>query len=164
MVLDPAVGPSRQSPGDAMPSFPVVSIAPLIAPSPATTANMTGMLARGVPAPSVTFTRGMAVTGNARNPLCSVGVAEVNRGAPARPVAVNTVLIPLPVLAVSWFCPGVEPSVHDPTCACPCASVNAVPPVTVPLFKVTTNVTGTAGTGFVYASTTWTIGVGVIVR
>ena len=39
-VLEPALGPSRQSAGDAMPSLPVVSIAPLIVPSPATVVIM----------------------------------------------------------------------------------------------------------------------------
>jgi hypothetical protein len=60
---------------------------------------------------------------------------------PAMPVAVKvTGAAPL-TDAVSVFVPAVLPSVHEPACAMPVASVVAVAPVTDPLPLATANVT-----------------------
>src|SRR5947207_6868293 len=153
-----------QLPTLATPFTPVVAFAPVTAPPPLGTVNVTPTLGTGKFAPSRTTTAGATLRAKPASPVWP-SPALTNRlaGAPGcTAVAVKVTgfpLIPEPAtVAVSVLSPTPGPSVQLPTVATPFASLCATPPDTLPPPPVTANVTVTAGTTAPSRSRTWTAG------
>src|SRR5438552_4677546 len=141
-----------QLPTLATPFTPVVAFAPVTAPPPLATVNVTPTLGTGKFAPSRTTTAGATLRAKPASPVWP-SPALTNRlaGAPGcTAVAVKVTgfpLIPEPAtVAVSVLSPTPGPRVQLPTVATPFASLCATPPDTLPPPPVTANVTVTAGT------------------
>jgi hypothetical protein len=162
-LFGPAVGPSVHDVTVAIPLVPVVTgVVGTTVPPPDATANVTATPATGLPFASCTITDGSigtAVPAVADWPFPALMAIEL--AAPAAPVAVNVIGLPVsPVaVAVSVFGPAVGPSVQDVTAAIPLVPVvTGVVGTTVPPPETTAKVTATPLTGLPFTSCTITEG------
>src|SRR5438552_8820481 len=153
-----------QLPTLATPFTPVVAFAPVTAPPPLATVNVTATLGTGKFAPSRTTTAGAMLRANPASPVWpSPALTNTLAGAPGcTAVAVKVTGLPVipdpATVPVSVFSPAPGPSVQLPTVATPFASLCDTPPDTLPPPPVTANVTVTAGTTAPSRSRTWTAG------
>src|SRR5690349_12117097 len=105
-----------------MPSAPDVALAPVTAPLPLATANVTAVPATAFPYWSFTITAGAVATATPTfadwlSPLAALSDAA----APAVPVAVKRTAVSPLTVASTVFVPAIVPSVHVPALAAPAA-------------------------------------------
>jgi hypothetical protein len=161
IVFEPAIVPRVQLPTVAMPLAFVVADAPVTAPPPVATANVTLTPLTTLLLTSFTITLGAVATAEPAVDDCPLpAFTEICVAAPAVPVAVNITGDPVsePLVAVIVFDPAIAPNVQLPTVAMPLAFVVAVNPVPDPPPLATTNVTDTPETTLLFTSFTITLG------
>ena len=151
--------PRVHDPTVAMPAAFVVCVAPVIAPPPEATANVTATPADGWPMPLSTRTDGATPTATPVAvdwPLPALMASEPIGFGMA--VAANVAGVTPATVADSVLPPTEGPMIHEPTPATPAAFVVAVAPVILPAPPVIAKVTVTPETGLPAESRTVTDG------